>query len=84
MPTKSHSEGDLVICERGTGTWNYHLRRVGAEGLHMGGARLTPLCGSQISGWDTQLPVETWGHRDHIPSTWCRACAQAAGLEKPC
>ena len=73
--------GSLVICERATGTWNYHLRRIESDDdLKLGGGTLTPLCGETMLAWDTQIPVKTWGLRDHIPSTWCQACAKAAGL----
>lgn len=80
MSSPSPSEGELVICERSTGTWNYHLRRVGPDGLHLGGGELTALCGETMTAWDTQIPLQTWGLRDHIPATWCRKCAEAAGF----
>ena len=66
----------LVICERSTGTWNYHLRLVPAgEELKLGGGTLQPLCGEVMMAWDTVMPLEAWGTRDHIPSTWCKACS---------
>ncbi len=69
----------LVICERSTGTWNYHLRRIASDDdLKPGGGILPTLCGEDMSGWDTTLPLESWGHRDHIPSTWCEKCKEAA------
>lgn len=68
---------DLVIAETATSTWNYHIREVGEEGIRLsGGAALKGLCGTPV-GWDTQIPIETWGLKDHIPSTWCRACSLA-------
>lgn len=69
----------LVICERSTGTWNYHLRLIASDDdLKLGGGTLPTLCGEEMSGWDTVMPLTSWGTRDHIPSTWCAKCEEAA------
>lgn len=70
----------IVICERSTGTWHYHLRRVEGD-LCLGGGKLTTLCGEEMHGWDTLIPLEAWGTKDHLPSHWCIECAKKAGVQ---
>mgnify|MGYP000679598168 CR=1 FL=1 len=65
----------LVISETATSTWHYHFRLVGPEGA-------AALCGAKL-GWDTTMPLSTWGLKDHIPSRYCGTCekeARARGL----
>lgn len=63
----------FVIAETPTSTWNYHIRRVGPEGIKLGGGDLVALCGAKL-GWDTQIPFSAWGKKGHVPSTWCAEC----------
>lgn len=72
-------EGDLVICETETSTWSYHLRRVGPEGPKFSGGAGTALCGRKV-GWDTRIPLATYGEKSHLPERWCAKCAELAGL----
>jgi len=65
----------LVISETVSGTWNYHLRRVGPEGIKLGGGAPPALCGQKL-GWDTKIPLKAWGTKDHIPSVWCSKCEE--------
>lgn len=64
----------FTICETGTGTWHYHLRKDGSVGA--------ALCGKAV-GWNTKIPLAAWGIKDHIPSKWCRTCAEKAGIVAP-
>jgi len=69
----------LVVCEKSTGTWHYHLRRIESDDdLKLGGGILPTLCGEEMSAWDTRMPVEAWGTRNHIPSKWCAKCQEVA------
>lgn len=67
---------DIVISETATSTWHYHLREVGPEGLKPGGGAPPALCGARL-GWDTKIPLEAWGIKDHIPSVWCDKCGDS-------
>ena len=62
-----------TIAETTSSTWHYHIRRVGPEGLKHGGGAPPALCGAKL-GWDTKIPLEAWGTKDHIPSVWCWQC----------
>ena len=76
----------IVISETRTSTWHYHLREIpeGEEPNHNGLPTGTKaLCGNDNLGWDTQIPLERWGHKSHIPTGWCAECARLAGLEAP-
>ena len=65
-----------IIAESQTGTYHYHLRKLGPEGPCYGGASgLIALCGRRV-GWDTRMPLKAWGIRDHIPSYWCPECKE--------
>jgi hypothetical protein len=64
----------FVVSETNSSTWNYHLRQVGPTGVHLSGAaNLTALCGKRL-GWDTQIPVESYGTSGNVPARWCAAC----------
>ena len=65
----------LVVAETATSTWHYHIREVGPEGLKPGGGAPPALCGAKL-GWDTKIPLEAWGTKDHIPSVWCSKCEE--------
>lgn len=70
--------GSLVIAETSTSSWNYHLRRVSADGkLYPGGGAPPALCGRSL-GWDTKQPLSAWGKKSHIPQHWCKDCAGVA------
>lgn len=69
------SANDLVIAETSTSTWNYHLRRVVNDRLFFGGGAPSALCGAKL-GWDTLIPLSTWGQDSHVPATWCATCAR--------
>lgn len=66
-------QGDLVISETSTSTYNYHLRVIGPEGPKYGGAPPPALCGRKL-GWDTRAPLESWNHKSHIPAKYCSVC----------
>ncbi len=69
---------NLVISETISSTYHYHLRRVGPEGVKLGGGVPPALCGAEL-GWDTRFPLAAWGTKDHLPSVWCRKCQDLAG-----
>ena len=74
--------GDPVVCETRSGAWSYHLRVIGGEGFKPGGGTIKALCG-RMMGWDTRIPLATYGKKNNTPSTWCEAClneAKAKGL----
>lgn len=65
------SKNNLVICETNTSTWHYHLRVKDSNG--------PALCGNENIGWDTEIPVSTYGQKvDHIPESHCNLCASKA------
>lgn len=73
--------GSLVIAETSTSSWNYHLRRVSADGkLYPGGGAPPALCGRSL-GWDTKQPLTAWGTKSHVPQHWCSDCAEVAQSE---
>lgn len=61
----------------------YHLRRVGAEGIKLGGltSEYRALCGSAL-GWDTRTPLSTWGFQSHLRERYCEECASKARSEQ--
>lgn len=61
----------LAIAESSAGII-YHLRKVGLEGLQLGGNAGTALCGIKL-GWDTLIPISTWGMMDGH-NRWCKEC----------
>jgi hypothetical protein len=74
---KDPKPGDLVVCETRVSTWHYHLRVIGPEGFKPGGGDITALCGKSM-GWDTVVPLASYGKSDHIPSHWCEKCQDEA------
>ena len=73
---KPLAPGDLVIAETETSTWNYHIRRIEADGLFLGGGAPPALCGAKV-GWDTLIPLSTYGSKDGL-SHWCPKCLKIA------
>lgn len=71
----------LVISETASSTWNYHLRLVKPGQEKFGGGAGLALCGREL-GWDTRLPLKSYGMKDHIPSAYCQACLDKAKSEK--
>jgi hypothetical protein len=68
----------FVVCETRSSTWRYHIRELPeGEGPKLGGLPqgTRALCGYDNVGWDTQIPLEAWGRRSHIPESWCTQCA---------
>ncbi len=65
----------LRIAESGTSIFHYHL--VEATTVELKQGRLTAICGKDFNGWETQIPVKGWGHKDHLPSIWCPGCNEA-------
>lgn len=63
----------LVISETATSTWHYHLREVKNGRLYLGGAAPNAICGAKL-GWDTQIPLSTWGQESSHPAHWCERC----------
>lgn len=70
--------GDLVISETRSAVWSYHLRVVGAEGFRpSGGENLVALCLKKM-GWDTRIPLSSWGKKGNTPASWCSECLKRA------
>jgi len=69
--------GDLVVCETRSAVWSYHLRVIGGEGFKPGGGYINALCGRAM-GWDTRIPLATYGKKGNTSSTWCEACLNEA------
>ena len=69
----------LVVSETASAVWFYHFREVKEDKLFPSGGAPAALCGAKL-GWDTAIPVQTYGKKDHIPSRWCRDCAAIAGV----
>lgn len=65
----------IRIAETSTSTWSYHLVQATSEDLKQG--QLKALCGKEFVGWETSLPMRTWGEPSHIPSHWCVECDKA-------
>lgn len=65
----------LVIAETPTSTWTYHLRQKDEE-------KYKALCGAKV-GWDTELPVSTYGMTTHIGERYCAHCAELANIPLP-
>ncbi len=63
----------LRLAETNTSTYFYHLHEDEGDPKFSGG-RLRALCGVTFLGWDTQIPLSTWGHRGHLPSRYCPEC----------
>jgi hypothetical protein len=70
----------IRLFETISGVWFYHLREDKDE-FKPGGAIDVMLCGKKMQGWDTGIPLNTWGVRDHLPSKYCKGCTEAA-IEK--
>lgn len=64
------------IAETVHGTYFYHLHDT--DDPKFGGGQLTALCGKTFSGWDTKIPVSTWGKRTHLHESYCFECTRAA------
>lgn len=62
-----------MVAETSAAVWNYHLRRIVDGRMFFGGGAPAALCGAPL-GWDTLIPLSSWGGRSHIPETWCTAC----------
>jgi hypothetical protein len=63
-----------TIVEGVSGTYHYHLRDASLPNA----ASLPSTCGARVM--TTRLPLNSWGVKDHIPSHWCRTCAERAEL----
>ncbi len=70
-------EKRLLIAETASSTFNYHLRLVAPGEEKYSGAAGEALCGRAL-GWDTKLPLSTYGLKDHIPATYCAKCLEIA------
>lgn len=73
---------ELVIAETASSVWSYHLREVRDGRRFPGGGAPPALCGRAL-GWDTSIPLSTWGRADHIPSRWCSQCSTFAAHPHP-
>jgi hypothetical protein len=67
----------LLVSETANSSWNYHLRLVVSGEEKFGGGAGTALCGSEL-GWDTKLPLSSYGIKSHIPSSYCKKCLALA------
>ncbi len=71
----------LTVSETVTSTWNYHLRKVGPEGLRpSGGVGLVALCGKKL-GWDMEhTSVEYFMQNPEPGRLWhpCSKCHELA------
>lgn len=68
------------IAETEAAVWSYHLRLVPPSPLDS--STMTTLCGRK-AGWDTRIPLLSWGTEDHMPSHWCQECAAKFAAEAP-
>ncbi|MEK2647355.1 hypothetical protein [Bdellovibrio sp. BCCA] len=67
----------LIIAETNTSQWNYHLREIKpGEERYSGGAG-NSLCGRSL-GWDTHIPLSSWGLKGNVPSSYCKKCREIA------
>jgi hypothetical protein len=64
----------LRIAETSTSTYHYHLVRATTEEPKQG--KLEAICGLNFTGWETVIPVDVWGVKDHLPSKWCQDCTE--------
>ena len=78
MPqTKDPKPGDLVVSETRTGVWSYHLRLIDEEGFKPSGLfEKKALCGHEM-GWDTRVPLDTYGRAINTITHWCSKCLEA-------
>jgi len=53
----------LHIAEKATSIWSYHLH----ESEESVCGRMTALCGEEFIGWDTKIPLSSWGVRNNVP-----------------
>ena len=74
---KDPKAGDLVVCETRSSVWSYHLRVLGNEGFKPGGGDIVSLCSKKM-GWDTRIPLATYGKPGNTPSSWCSVCLDEA------
>ena len=66
--------GEFKIVEGISGVWHYHLARADQRPEYA-------LCGATTM--PTTIPLEGWGrHSPHIRSSYCKTCAELAGLDK--
>ena len=80
--SKDPKLGDLVISETRASVWSYHVRVIGPEGFKpSGGENLVAMCGKPL-GWDTRIPLESWGRKGNTPDTWCATCEVMAAAKK--
>jgi hypothetical protein len=55
----------LHITESVSGVYFYHLAEVSTNAVGLCGARTM----------NTQIPMASWGARDHLSEKWCSRCA---------
>ena len=65
-PSAEHA---LRLVEGVESVWNYHLAF---------GPEIRALCNPGRTMMSTGIPLAAWGHRDHIPSSYCRECERLA------
>lgn len=73
----------LVIAESRTSTWHYHLRILpSGEKPSYGGLPwdTKALCGKTPFGWDTRIPLETWGN---TTAHFCVECSAILAKIQP-
>ena len=62
-------EHALRLVEGVESVWNYHLAF---------GPAVQALRNPARTMMSTGIPLAAWGHRDHIPSSYCRECERLA------
>lgn len=65
---------EYQVTEGIGGMWHYHLAPKNS-------APSMALCGARTMS--SQVPVAAWGRKPaHMPTSYCEACAEAAGLHR--
>ena len=64
----------LRLAETDTSTWFYHLVESESADDEIKQGALLAICGAAFNGWETRIPLSTWGLRNHIPSGYCPNC----------
>lgn len=67
----------LLIAETSSSTYNYHLRVVAEGDEKFGGGAGKALCGREL-GWDTRIPLSTYGVVGHLNERYCKHCMDIA------
>lgn len=67
----------LIIAERSTSMWSYHLRLVEPGKEMYGGGAGPALCGTSL-GWDTRIPLIVYHNKTGSIGNYCEICSKIA------